>query len=249
MIPIKSPQEISIMKEGGRILAEIVDYLKKISQPGIRTQDLENEARRLIKERRAQPSFLGFDGYPAVLCTSINEEIVHVVPSEKKLKEGDILSIDLGILWKGYHSDMAITIPIGKVSSEKLKIIEVTQKSLSLAVEKAIPGNTLGDIGNTIQEFVESQGFNVIRDLCGHGIGKELHESPQILNFGQPKRGEKIKEGMVFCIEPMVSEGSYKIKKSQDGFGFKTEDNSLSCHFEHTVAILKNGSEILTNIF
>lgn len=246
MTSLKSSKEIEIMRGGGKRLAEILKKLQKSVKAGIATQKLEELARELILKYRAEPSFLNFEGYPAVLCTSINEEIVHVLPSKRELKEGDILSLDLGIYWRGYHADMAITIPIGKISSEKKRLIRVTKKALKIGIEKAKIGNTIGDIGNTTQRYVESQGLNVVRELCGHGIGKRLHEEPKILNFGKKGQGEKIKEGMVFCIEPMVSIGTCQIEKSKDGYGYKTKDNSLSCHFEHEVAITKRGPLILT---
>jgi len=234
------------MREGGKVLSEIIKLLKKESKVGIKTEDLERKAREFIKKRGARPSFLNFEGYPAVLCSSINEEIVHAIPSERILKNGDILSLDLGIYFKGYHSDMAVTIPVGEVLPEKRRLIWVTKKTLKLAIKKSKIGNTFGDIGNTIQRYVEGQGFNVVRDLCGHGIGKRLHEPPQVLNFGRRHKGEKIKEGMVFCIEPMVTMGDWKIKKSKDGYGYETKDGSLSCHFEHTVAITEEGPIVLT---
>ena len=247
-IPIKTPKEISLMREGGRILAKIMKELEKEVRPGITTKELENKAEELILKYGATPSFKGYQNYPATLCTSINEEIVHVVPSERILKEGDIISLDLGIFYKGFHTDMALTLPVGEVDPEVRRLIRVTKKALKRGIKKAKPGNTFGDIGNTIQRYIESQGFNVIRDLAGHGIGKELHEEPQILNYGKRKKGAKIKEGMVFCIEPMVSTGDWRIKKTKDGFGYKTADNSLSCHFEHTIAITKEGPQILTKI-
>jgi len=247
-IPIKTPKEISLMREGGRILAKIMKELEKEVRPGITTKELENKAEELILKYGATPSFKGYQNYPATLCTSINEEIVHVVPSERILKEGDIISLDLGIFYKGFHTDMALTLPVGEVDPEVRRLIRVTKKALKRGIKKAKPGNTFGDIGNTIQRYIESQGFNVIRDLAGHGIGKELHEEPQILNYGKRKKGAKIKEGMVFCIEPMVSMGDWRIKKTKDGFGYKTADNSLSCHFEHTIAITKEGPQILTKI-
>lgn len=246
MVSIKTSQEISLIREGGKILSEIIKLLKKESKVGIKTKDLEKKAGELIKKRGVKPSFLNFEGYPAVLCSSINEEIVHAIPSERILRNGDILSLDLGIYFKGYHSDMAVTVPIGEVLPEKRRLIWVTKKTLKLAIKKSRIGNTFGDIGNTIQRYVEGQGFNVVRDLCGHGIGKRLHEPPQVLNFGKRHRGEKIKEGMVFCIEPMVTMGDWKIKKSKDGYGYETKDGSLSCHFEHTIAITKEGPIVLT---
>jgi len=245
-ISIKTPGEISLMREGGRILAKIMKELEKEVRPGITTRELEIKAEKLILKHGATPSFKGYQNYPATLCTSINEEIVHVVPSERILKEGDIISLDLGIFYKGFHTDMALTLPVGEVDPEARRLIRVTKKALKRGIKKSRPGNTFGDIGNTIQRYVESQGFNVIRDLAGHGIGKELHEEPQILNYGKRKKGAKIKEGMVFCIEPMVSMGDWRIKKTRDGFGYQTADNSLSCHFEHTIAVTKEGPEILT---
>lgn len=245
-IPLKKPREISLMKEGGKILSEIIKELKNKVKPGIKTKELEEIARELIKKNKVKPSFLNFEGYPAVLCTSINEEIVHAIPSERILKEGDILSLDLGIFYKGFHTDMAVTLPVGEISDEARRLIRITKKALKLAIKKSRVGNTLGDIGNTIQRYVEGRGFNVVRELCGHGIGRELHEPPQVLNFGKRNKGEKIKEGMVICIEPMVTMGDWHIKKTKDGFGFQTKDGSLSCHFESTVAITKNGPIILT---
>lgn len=254
MIPIKTKEEIEILKEGGKVLAMIMKELEKAVRPGIKTLELEKIAKSLILQNGAQCAFKGYKDensqipYPACLCTSLNEEIVHVTPSERILKEGDVLKLDLGIFWKGFYLDMAITLPVGKVSFEAQRLIRVTKKSLKLAIKKVKPGNTFGDIGNTIQRYVESQGFNVIRDLCGHGIGKKLHEEPKILNYGKRKTGEKIKEGMVFCIEPMVSMGDWRIARTKNGFGYKTLDNSLSAHFEHTVLVEKSGGKILTQI-
>jgi len=246
MISIKSSKEIATMKKGGKILSDILKVLVDNAKPGVKTEDLEKKARKFISERRAKPSFLNFEGFPAVLCTSINEQIVHGVPSERILKDGDILSLDLGIFFEGFHSDMAVTISIGEVLPETKRLLRITKKALKLAIKKSRAGNTFGDVGNTIQRYVESQGLGVVRDLCGHGIGRELHEDPQILNFGKRHKGEKIKEGMVFCIEPMVTMGTWKIKKSKDGFGYETKDGSLSCHFEHEVAVTEKGPIILT---
>lgn len=235
------------MREGGKILARIMQRLKKQVRPGIKTCELDRLAESLVL-KYGKCSFKGHDGFPACLCTSINEEIVHGVPSNRILKEGDIISLDIGIFYKGFHSDMAVTLPIGKVKPERLRLIKVTKKALKIALRKVRPGNTFGDISNAIQRYVEAQGFNVIRELCGHGIGKNLHEDPQVLNFGKRKSGPKIKEGMTFCIEPMVSIRDFKIKKTRDGSGFKTADGSLSAHFEHTVAVTKNSCHILTNL-
>lgn len=248
MISIKTPEEIEIMTEGGKILAKIIKELEKKVKPGITTKELDRVAEALILKSEGKPSFKGYEGYPAALCTSINQEIVHAIPSDRKLKEGDILSLDLGIQWKGFHADMAITVPVGKIDPETQRLIRVTKKALKRGIKKVRVGNTFGDIGNTIQRYVESQGFNVVRDLCGHGIGKELHEDPNILNYGKRRTGLEIKEGMVFCLEPMVTVGDWKIRKAKDNYGFETQDGSLSCHFEHTIALTKNGSKVLTVI-
>jgi len=246
MIGIKTPEEIEIMAEGGKILARIMKELEKKVRPGITTKELDRLAENLIFKSGGKCSFKGHQGFPACLCTSTNEEIVHVVPSDRVLAEGDIISLDLGIQYLGFHADMAITVTVGKVEPETARLIRVTKKALKRGIKKVRPGNTIGDIGNTIQRYVESQGFNVVRDLCGHGIGKEIHEEPQILNFGKRKSGPEIKEGMVLCLEPMVTVGDWKLKKTKDNCGYETKDGSLSCHFEHTIAVTKDGAKILT---
>ena len=248
MITIKSPAEIEIMRENGKILAKIMEELKKKVRPGITTKELDKVAQDLVLKSGAKPSFKGYQNFPASLCTSINEEIVHCLPSNRALKEGDIISLDLGIFLKGFHVDMAVTLPVGEVKPEILRLIRVTKKALKRAIKKVRPGNTVGDIGNTIQRYVESQGFSVIKELCGHGIGRELHEEPEILNYGQRHKGEKLKEGMTFCLEPMVTMGDWKIKKSKDGYGYQTADGSLSAHFEQTVVVTKNGCQVLTSL-
>jgi methionyl aminopeptidase len=248
MIPIKLKEEITIMAEGGKILARTLKELEKKVKPGITTKELDELAEELIFKSGGEPNFKGHEGFPATLCTSINEELVHVVPSQRKLKEGDILSLDIGMKYRGYHSDMAVTLPVGKISLEAQRLIRVTKKALKRGIKKVRPGNTFGDIGNTIQRYVESQGFNVVRDLCGHGIGRELHEEPKILNYGKRHTGPEIREGMVFCLEPMVTAGDWKLKKSEDGYGFEPKDGSLSCHFEHMMAVTKNGVKVLTVI-
>ncbi len=249
MITIKTEKEIEIMRQGGRLLAEVMRSVKNEVREGVTTKELDKFAETLILEKGAKPAFKGYEGYPATLCTSVNQVIVHGLPSGYRLKNGDILSLDLGLIWEGFFSDMAITIPIGEIDFSVLRLIKVTKKSLKLAIKKMRPGNTFGDVGNTIQRYVESQGFNIIRDLCGHGIGRALHEDPQVLNYGKRHKGSKIMKGMVICIEPMVSLGGYQIKKSIDGFGFETRDNSLVAHFEHTVAVAgEKEGEILTSL-
>jgi len=248
MIPLKSKKEIEIMTEGGKRLAKIIQKLEKQIRPGIATEELNKLAEELILKSEGKPNFKGYENFPATICTSINEELVHCTPSKRKLKEGDIISIDIGMKYKGFHTDMAITVPVGKINPETQRLIKVTKKALKRGFKKARPGNTFGDIGNTIQRYVESQGFNVVRDLCGHGIGREIHEDPKIPNYGKRRTGSEIKEGMVFCIEPMVTIGDWRLEKTKDGFGFKTEDNSLSCHFEDMIAITKKGPIILTKL-
>ena len=248
MIPIKTNKEIKIIAEGGKILAEIMEELKKKVQPEVTTKELNRVAETLIFKYKATSAFKDYDGFPSSLCTSVNNVIVHSVPSDYKLKQSDIISLDLGIKYKGFFTDMAITMPVGEVSPEILRFIRITKKSLKMGIKKARQGNTFNDIGNTIQRYIESQGFNVVRTLCGHGIGKELHEEPQIFNFGKRHTGFKIKQGMVFCIEPMVTMGEYDLKKSKDGFGFETKDDSLSCHFEHTVVAEEKSAKVLTEL-
>ncbi|MGA2418248.1 MAG: type I methionyl aminopeptidase [Candidatus Staskawiczbacteria bacterium] len=246
MINVKTEEEIKIIAEGGKILAAAIRNLEKIAKPGITTGELDKAAEAFILSAGAKPAFKGYDGFPFSLCASVNENIVHGYPSDYILRDGDLLKLDLGVLYKGFNTDSAITLAIGNVSFEAKRLMNVTKKSLRLGIKKAKIGNTIGDIGNTIQRFVEDQGFGVVRDLCGHGIGKNLHEDPKIPNFGKRGSGEKLVEGMVICIEPMVTAGDYNLRKSDDGYGYATRDNSLSAHFEHTIAIKKSGPKVLT---
>lgn len=246
MIPIKTEKEIKIMAEAGKILAGIIRELKKEVKIGITTNYLNKLAQELIFKSGAKPGFLDYDGFPEVLCTSVNEVMVHGLPSDYALKNGDILSLDLGIIYQGYYADMAITVPVGEISRESQVLIRAVKKSLNIAIKKARPGNTTGDIGNTIQRYLEKRGLNVVKELCGHGIGKKLHEEPEILNYGKRKKGEALKQGMVLCLEPIAAIGKAKIKKASDGFGFKTIDDSLSAHFEHMIVIAENGARVLT---
>jgi methionyl aminopeptidase len=246
MITIKTQEEIKTIAEGGKILASVIKSLEKMAKPGITTLELDRAAEALILSAGAKPAFKGYEGFPYSLCASVNENIVHGFPSSYALKEGDLLKLDLGVLYRGFNTDMATTVAVGEVSFEAKRLINATKKSLRLGIKKAKIGNTIGDIGNTIQRFLEDQGFGVIRDLCGHGIGKTVHEDPKIPNFGKRGAGEKLIEGMVICIEPMVTAGDYNLRKSDDGYGYSTRDNSLSAHFEHTIAITKSGPRILT---
>ena len=246
MIHIKSPQEISIMAEGGKILAKVLGEIEKMARPGITTLELDRAAEALILKRGAKPAFKDYENFPYSLCTSVNDVIVHGFPSNYRLKDGDIIGLDLGVLWKGYNTDMAVTVAVGSISFEAKRLLDVTKKALRLGIKKARAGITTGDLGNTIQRFIEDQGYGVVRDLCGHGIGKNVHEDPKIPNYGQRHKGVELKEGMVICIEPMVTVGSYELKKADDGYGFATKDSSLAAHFEHTIAITKDGCRVLT---
>jgi methionyl aminopeptidase len=248
MITVKTEEEIKIMGESGKILASVMKELEKMIKPGITTLELDKAAEAFILSANAVPAFKNYDGFPYSLCASVNENVVHGYPSNYVLKNGDIIGLDLGVLYKGYYSDMAITVAVGEISFEAKRLINVAKKSLRLGIKKVRPGNTVGDIGNTIQRCVEDQGFGVVRDLCGHGIGKKLHEDPKIPNFGKRSAGEILKEGMVICIEPMISAGDWHLKKAQDGYGYATKDGSISAHFEHTILVTKNGARILTEL-
>jgi methionyl aminopeptidase len=248
MITIKTQEEIKIIAEGGKILAGAIKELEKMAKPGITTLELDKAAEAFILSKGGKPGFKGYEGFPYSLCASVNENIVHGFPSNYVLKDGDLLKLDLGVIYKGFNTDSATTVAVGNISFEAKRLLNVTKKSLRLGIKKAKVGNTIGDIGNTVQRFVEDQGFGVVRDLCGHGIGKNLHEDPKIPNFGKRGGGEKLVEGMVICIEPMVTAGDYNLRKSDDGYGYATRDNSLSAHFEHTIAITAKGSRILTEL-
>jgi len=248
MITIKTEQEIAIMAESGKILATVLKELEKMVKPGVTTLELDRAAEALILSMGGRPAFKNYDGFPYTLCASINEVVVHGYPSNYALREGDIIGLDLGVIYKDYYSDMAMTIPVGTVSFEAKRLIMVTKTALRLGIKKAKVGNTVGDIGNTIQRYIETQNYGIVKELCGHGIGKRLHEDPQILNFGKRGHGPKLQEGMVICIEPMITIGKPDLKQAKDGYGYATKDNSLSAHFEHTIAITKNGPKILTEL-
>lgn len=244
MTILKTEEEILIMREGGKILSSIMKELKNNVSPGVKTIDLNSLAEDLILKNNGTPSFKGYNGFPFALCTSVNEVIVHGFPSNYVLKEGDILSLDLGVYYKGFHTDMAVTIPVGEVDGDGLRLIRTAKKALKRGINNSKLGNTIGDIGNTISRYISKSGFGVVEGLCGHGIGRDIHEDPQVLNEGKRRSGEKIIPGMVFCIEPMVSAGSTKIKNT--GSGIETADKSLSTHFEHTLAVTKKGVIVIT---
>lgn len=248
MIKLKSKEEIQIMAEGGRILATVLKQIEKMVKPGISTLELDRATEALILKHGAIPAFKGYEGFPYSLCASVNEIIVHGFPSARILKEGDIIGLDLGVLHKGYNTDMAVTVPVGNISFEAKRLIMVTKKALKRGIKKVRAGVAIGDVGNTIQRYVEDQGLGVVRDLCGHGIGKDVHEDPRIPNFGVRHKGEVLEEGMVICIEPMVTIGDWRIKIAKDGYGYATKDGSLGAHFEHTMAVTKDGARVLTEL-
>jgi len=236
------------MRKSGRIVRQVLDELRELVKPGVTTMDLERAAEQKIRDLGAKPAFKGYYDYPCVLCTSVNEEIVHGIPSEKRvLKEGDIVSIDCGAVLDGYYGDAAITVPVGKeVGADLRKLLEVTEASLYRAIEQARIGNTVGDVGAAVQEHVEANGFSVVREFVGHGIGTRLHEEPQIPNFGARGHGAKLREGMVLAIEPMVNFGKPETRVLGDKWTAVTVDGSYSAHFEHCVAVTKDGPMILT---
>jgi methionyl aminopeptidase len=246
MIIVKSPREIEQLKRSNTIVAEVFEKLKGMIVPGITTKELDQVAEEYIVLRGAHPAFKGYRGFPATLCISINEEVVHGIPSQRRLKEGDIVSLDVGVNFVGYYGDAAITFPVGEVDPEAKRLLEVTEKALYIGIEKAKVGNRLFDISYAIQGWVESHGFSVVRDFVGHGIGRDLHEEPQIPNFGAPHQGPRLEKGMVFALEPMVNEGTYEVRVLSDGWTVVTADGKRSAHFEHTIAITEDGAEILS---
>ncbi|OGQ13573.1 MAG: type I methionyl aminopeptidase [Deltaproteobacteria bacterium RBG_19FT_COMBO_46_12] len=246
MIIIKSPREIEQLKRSNAIVAEVFEKLKGMIAPGITTKELDQVAEEYILSKGGRPAFKGYRGFPATLCISINEEVVHGIPGQRRLKEGDIVSIDGGVNFAGYFGDSAITLPVGEVDLESKRLLEVTEKALTLGIEKAKIGNRLFDISYAIQRWVESRGFSVVRDFVGHGIGKDLHEEPQIPNFGSPHQGPRLEKGMVFALEPMVNEGTYEVRVLSDGWTVVTADGKRSAHFEHTISINDDGAEILS---
>jgi methionyl aminopeptidase len=247
-IMIKTPQEIEKMRRSGQVVREVLEHVRKVVKPGATTQDLENAAVEKIRELGAKAAFKGYRGFPCVLCTSVNEEVVHGIPSASRvLRDGDIVSIDTGVILDGYYGDSAITVAVGdKVAPRTKRLLEVTQQSLERAIEAIKPGATLGDVGAAVQEVVEADGFSVVREFVGHGIGTRLHEDPQVPNYGRRGQGQKLREGMVIAIEPMVNAGKPEVQVLSDGWTAVTQDGSLSAHFEHTVAVTAEGATILT---
>lgn len=245
-ISIKTAQEIAILRDAGKILAEISEDLKRSLREGITTREVDQVAEKLIRQRAVVPAFKGYRDFPGCVCISVNEEVVHGVPGNRLLRAGDIVSLDVGIIHKGYYSDTALTVGIGMIRDALKKLLDVTSQSLDRGIEQARAGNHLSDISHAIQTFVEANHFSIVRDFVGHGIGKSLHEDPEIPNFGPAHNGPILKEGMVFAIEPMVNMGTWQTRISGDGWTVVTQDGAPSAHFEHTVAIMAKGPEILT---
>lgn len=248
MMILKSAQEITYMREAGRITALALQELGKAVRPGITTRELDQFAEDFIKRAGATPAFLGYRGFPASICTSVNSEVVHGIPSLRKLENGDIISIDLGAVYQGYFGDSAVTFPVGEISKEAERLLAVTKQALFQGIPQAIAGNRIGDISAAVQSYVETHGFHVVREFVGHGIGREMHEEPQVPNFGKPGLGPRLREGLVLAIEPMVNAGTHEIVVMPDHWTVMTRDGSLSAHFEHTVVITDGQPEILTLI-
>ena len=246
-VTIKSEREIELMREAGKILAKTHNELEKALKPGMTTWDIDHLGEEIIRSYRCIPSFKNYCGYPASICVSVNDEVVHGIPSKDRiLQDGDIVSLDAGLIHEGYHSDAARTHAVGNISEEAKRLIEVTKQSFFEGIKLAVPGNHLFDISEAIQKYVESNGYSVVRDLVGHGIGTHLHEDPQIPNFKQRRKGMKLRPGMTLAIEPMVNEGSYDVVWLDDDWTVVTEDGSLAAHYENTIVITEDGCEILT---
>lgn len=246
MITIKSAEEIGKMRKAGALLHEVLDQLKSMIEPGVTTAQLDREAERLIRGAGAIPSFKGYEGFPASICASVNDEVVHGFPSDKPLKEGSIVSIDCGVILDGWQSDSAFTAPVGEIDGEAARLIRVTEECFWLATAQAREGNRLGDISHAVQQHAEKNGYGVIRDLCGHGIGREMHEDPNVPNFGPAGRGVRLKPGMVIAIEPMIARGRWPIYVDDNGWTVITRDHSWCSHYEHTVAVTAGEPEILS---
>ncbi|MCD6442203.1 type I methionyl aminopeptidase [bacterium] len=248
---IKTDKEVEIMRKAGKLLSKVISQVASAVRPGISTLSLDDLAEKLIINFGAKPAFKGYgqgkNRYPATLCTSVNEEVVHGIPRRDKiLKEGDIIGLDCGLIYNGYFSDMAITVPVGKISYQAEELIRTTKKSLNIAIQMIKPGIRLGNISSAIQSCAEENNFSVVRTLTGHGIGKELHEPPVILNYGIPNTGITLEKGMTLCFEPMFNAGDWRVKTLKDGWTIVTSDNSLSAHFEHMILVTKSGAEVLT---
>ncbi|MEW6419664.1 MAG: type I methionyl aminopeptidase [Nitrospirota bacterium] len=248
MIILKSPEEIERIAQSCSIVAKTLNAIKGIVRPGITTREIEGFADAYIRANNALPAFRGYRGYPASICTSVNNEVIHGIPSERVLKEGDILSIDIGVYKDGFYGDAAYTFPVGEIRPDVERLLRITEESLYIGIENARPSNRVSDISYSIQGHVESNGFSVVRAFVGHGVGRELHEEPQIPNYGPPRRGPRLRPGMTLAIEPMVNEGGYEVLILDDGWTVVTKDGRLSAHFEHTILVTSDKPRILTKI-
>lgn len=246
MIVLKSDREIKLMRQAGRLVALAHQVVQETLRPGVTTAEIDRRVEAFIRANNAIPSFKGYRGFPASTCISINEELVHGIPGPRRIEEGDIVSVDIGVIYRGYHGDSAWTYPVGEVSPEARRLLEVTQQALMAGIEQARPGKRLGDISHAIQQVVEAAGFSVIREYVGHGIGREMHEPPQVPNFGEPGKGVLLRPGMTLAIEPMVAMGDWHTRVLSDNWTVVSADGSLTAHFEHTVAITEDGPYILT---
>jgi methionyl aminopeptidase len=246
VIVCKSPAELEKMRAANALVADVLAELAGMVAPGITTNDLDVAAERLVRAGGAEPAFKGYRGYPCTLCASVNEQVVHGIPSKRSLREGDIISLDMGVKLNGFYGDSAVTVPVGRVSDEAATLLRVTRESLEKGIAQVRLGARISDIGHAIQQHVEAHGFSVVREFVGHGIGAALHEEPQIANYGEPGRGPRLAEGMTLAIEPMVNVGRPAVKVLADGWTAVTKDGSLSAHFEHTVAVTRTGPLVLT---
>ena len=248
MIIRKSKLEIERMRSAGKIVAQVLQKLSAMVEPGIATRDLDHEADKIIRDAGAIPTFKGYNGYPASICTSVNEEVVHGIPGKRKLRRGDIIGIDCGATYLGYVGDAAVTVPVGEVSKDIERLMEATRESLYQAISKCTVGNRLGDVSNAVQSYVEPLGYSVVQNYCGHGVGRAMHEEPQVPNYGKAGSGPYLRQGWVIAIEPMINLGKHETKQLSDGWTVVTLDGRPSAHFEHTIAITENGPEILTQL-
>lgn len=246
MTKLRSAEEVARIRESAVLVADTLDYLRGSLRPGMTTGELDGKANTFIRDHGGTPSFLGYLGYPAHICVSVNEEVVHGIPGSREVKDGDIVGMDVGVVMNGYHGDAAITVAVGEVPEHIERLLAVTEESLLRGIDRFRPDNRLGDVGHAIQEHAERHGYGVVRSLVGHGIGEKLHEDPQVPNYGEPGTGQKLRAGMVCAIEPMITLGGWEVETLPDQWTIVTRDRSLSAHFEHTVALTEDGPEILS---
>ncbi len=246
MVSLKSKADIEVMREACKIVGETLNFIGEMIKPGITTKEISDAAEKFILSHGGKPSFKNYRGFPAAACVSVNDVVVHGIPNNLKLREGDIVSVDIGVLKNGFHGDAARTFAVGDISDEAKKLIEVTRECFFKGIEKAVPGNRIGDVSSAIQKHAEGHGYGVVRSLVGHGIGENLHEDPDVPNFGTQGKGLRLRSGMTLAIEPMINFGTYKVYQEDDGWTIRTADNKLSAHYENTIAILDSGVEVLT---